>query len=266
MAGFASYADLVAELKAGKEFERAFYKVVVNVHVGQWASYWYQAGMPVAGADPAGTPGTVYTNAVGSINFEGRAPDQKHLLTFGSLLYGGAGSLRIYDRLVAVGGLDLTAVAARVVNSAALTRYTSGLGVEAWVEVTTATSVTAPEVTMDYVDEANVARVGTVLVFPAAITNLRWMGRLPILAPSNGIKSVTNLNVTVASTTGICNVVLLKPLATISLPLNGWNERDQVLQLTSLPRIYDGASLAFMLYPQSGAGYTFSGTLKAGYG
>jgi hypothetical protein len=265
MAGFASYADLVAELKAGKEFERAFDKVVANTHAGQWASYWYSAGMPVAGAAPAGTPGTVYTNAVGSINFEDRAPDQKHLLTFGSLL-NGAGSLRIYDRLVAVSGLDLTAVAARVVNSAALTRYTSGLGVEAWVEVTTVTSVTAPQVTMDYVDEANVARVGTVLVFPAAVTNLSWMGRLPILAPSNGIKSVTNLNVTVASTTGICNVVLLKPLATIAVPANLWNERDQVLQLTSLPRIYDGASLAFMVYVLSGGTYYSHGSLKAGYG
>jgi hypothetical protein len=266
MAGFASYADLVAELKAGKEFERALYKAVVTAHAGQWASFWYAAGMPVAGADPAGTPGTVYTNEVGSVNFEDRAPDQKHLLTFGSVL-NGVGSLRIYDRLVAVSGLDLTAVAARVVNSAALTRYTSGLGVEAWVEVTTATSVTAPEVTMDYVDEANVARVGTVLVFPAAATNLRWMGRLPILAPSNGIKSVTNLNVTVASTTGICNVVLLKPLATIAIPSSIWNERDQVLQLTSLPRIYDGASLAFMVYASSSATvYHLQASLKAGYG
>jgi hypothetical protein len=47
--------------------------------------------------------------------------------------------------------------------------------------------------------------------------------------------------------------------------LSTWNERDMVLQLTSLPRIYDGANLNFMYFVSSTSQFTVSGVLNTGY-
>jgi hypothetical protein len=266
MPGFSSYDDIINEITTNdKQLEYEFYKNGPAATAGQWMSLWYGTGCPGAGADPAGTPGAALTNEAGSINFVNRAPDQKHLLTFGSVS-ALAMSVRIYDRLVGVGGVALTGVADVPVNSAALTRYTGGAGVEVWLEITTATSVAAPQVHMQYVDELGVARVSPNMIFPLAITLQRTMLRMPILAPSNGVRSVTSLDVTVAGATGICNVVLLKPLATIPVLAYIWNERDLVLQMSSLPRIYDGASLALMFVASVVTAPVVYGSMKAGYG
>lgn len=264
--GFTSYDDLISEVTAGKFLEWDFLKSGAAAQAaGQWESLWYQNGSPGAGDNPAGTPGTAYTNSAGSMNWSNTSPDTKHILTFGGCTTHNM-TLKIYDRLVAVSGIALSSTGAKTVNSTALPRYTDGVGVEAWVEITTATTTTAPVINMDYVDDSSTPRTSPNLTFPAAATVLRWCGELPLTAPSKGVLSVTNINVVTAASAGVCNVVLLKPLAYIPLLANIWNERDLVLQLSALPRVYDGASLALMFMASATTAPTVYGNIRLGYG
>jgi hypothetical protein len=49
--------------------------------------------------------------------------------------------------------------------------------------------------------------------------------------------------------TGVVALCICKPLLDISLPVTGmWSERDLVNQLPSLPRVMDGACLAWLLF------------------
>lgn len=250
MAGFASRDALISAMTVdGKRFEWDYYKTGPALQAaGNWGSLWYAAGNPGAGADPAGTPGAAYTGGAalaGSIFFADTSAETKHLL-----ILGGAATvnctLMLYDRLVGVGGLTVATTGNKTVNSAALTRYTDGIGVEAWVEVTTATTVTAPQMAMNtYTNELDqTTRVGGTLVWPAAATVARWMGKLPMQGADRGVKAIATINVSTADTAGVFNVLLIKPLAFIPLIANLWNERDCVTQIVSLPRAYDGACLA----------------------
>jgi len=265
--GFSSYDDLISEITTnGKSLEWKFMKLGAAAQAaGQWESLWYQAGNPGAGGNPAGTPGTSYSNASGSMHWDDKSTDTKHILTFGGATTHNM-TLAVYDRLVAVSGISLASTGAKTVNSTSLPRYTNGIGVEAWLEITTATTTTAPVVNMDYVDDGDVSRTSPNLTFPAAATVLRWCGAMPLTAPSKGVKSVTNLNVVTAAAAGACNVVLLYPLAEIPLLANIWNERDLVLQLAALPRVYDGASLALMFMASATTAPTIYGRLRLGYG
>lgn len=272
MAGFVDYNELIAELTAGKKFDWDFLKVgPAPQGVGNWCSHWIAGGSPGAGADPPGTPGSARSDAVGSMNFTAVSPETKHILTLGGVATINC-TLMIYDRLVDVGSILTTSTGNKTVNSAALPsgRYdtiANGLAeVEAWVEVTTATTVTAPTVNMVYTNELGTgSRTGTNLIFPAAATVVRWMGKLPLQAGDKGIKSVELLNIGVASTAGAVNIVLLKPIAYLPLIANIWNERDMVIQLAGLPRIYDTASLAIAQLATSGVATTIYGKLKMAY-
>lgn len=271
MAGFANYDDLMNKIAAGRFYDAFFAKVSSAPEVaGVWHSLWTAAGVPAAGAAPATTPGTAYTDAAGSIFTPNQSPDTKHGVTFGGVSNQNC-SLLIYDRLVAVSGLSLASTGNKTVNSTTLPRYsgTAAGGVQAWLEVTTQTATTAPIVNLSsYTNQAGTTgRAGGSLTFPAVATNVDTMiGPLPLQNGDIGIRSVeVGLNVGTAASAGVCNLVLLKPLECIPLIANQWNERDLVLQLTSLPRVQDGASLAFALMASGTASHSVWGRFKMAY-
>lgn len=270
MAGYSSYDDLIAELTAGKALRWDFVKVGPAAEAaGNWVSHWYAAGSPGAGVDPATTPGTAYDDAAGSMNWVDVDPDTKHMLTFGASATVNC-TLHLYDRLVGVAGIALNSTGVKTVNSVALPRYSGAAAsaVQAWVEVTTATATTAPQVRMNgYTNEAGTGgRTGGSLFFPAAATDIRWMGPLPLQAGDKGVQSVEGLEVQTAGSAGVCNVVLLKPLVSLPCVANIWNERDMVLQLAGLDRVFDGASLALMQLATATTATTIIGTVRIGYG
>lgn len=273
MAGFTSYDDLINEITTnGKFYERLFHKYSTQAEAaGVGHSLWLAPGMPGAGAAPATTPGTAYDDASGSIFFPDQASDQKHLITFGAWASQGC-SLILADRLVGVSGISLASTGNKTINSAALPRYSGAdaAGVEAWLEVTTATTVTAPIVSLNsYTNEGGTTgRTGGTLTFPAVATNVdALIGPLPLQAGDLGIRSIeVGLNVGTAASAGIVNVLLLRRLATIPLFINSHNERDFVLQFASIPRIYDGASLMLMIIAQSANAVNIFGKLTVAYG
>src|SRR5262245_17546525 len=118
MAGFSSYDDIISEItQNGKIYDRSGFKAVTSPEAaGVWHSLWRESGMPGAGADPSGTPGTQYDDTAGSVFFPDQASDRKHLISaFVSLTQGGA--VMIYDRLVAVSGLSVASTGNKTVSS-----------------------------------------------------------------------------------------------------------------------------------------------------
>lgn len=271
MPGFSSYDDLINELTTnGKRFDWDFLKTgPVAEAAGQWVSHWYAAGSPGAGADPATTPGTAYDDAAGAMFFNDVDPDQKHMLTFGAVATVDC-TLMVYDRLVGVSGISLASTGNKTVSSTTLPRYsgTAAAEVEAWVEVTTATTTTAPVISMNsYTNEAGTTgRAGGTLTFPAAATDQRWMAKLPIQAGDKGVRAISTINVATAASAGVANIILIKPLAYLPLRATMWNERDLVLQLARLPRVFDGACLALAQLASATTATTIMGKVGLGYG
>jgi hypothetical protein len=272
MAGFSSYDDLINEMTTnGKALSWDYTKTgPVAEAAGQWASLWYAAGSPGAGADPAATPGTAYDDTAGSMFFTDQSPDQKHLVTFGGAASVNC-SVMLYDRLVGVSGISVASTGNKTINSTALPRYsgTAAAVVSAWVEVTTATTTTAVVMSMNsYTNQAGTAgRAGATITFPAVATDVRWMANLPLQAGDQGVRSIeVGVNVATAAAAGVINVLLLRELAVIPMLANIWNERDLVLQLAAMPRVFDGGSLALAQLATATTATNHWGTVRLAYG
>lgn len=272
MAGFTSYDDLVNEITVnGKSYDYFFSKVSSAPEAsGVWHSLWKIGGYPGAGADPAGTPGTQYDDAAGAMFFPDQASDQKHLISFGALSTQSV-ILLLYDRLVGVGGISVASTGNKTINSSALLRYSGAAAknVQCWLEVTTATTTTAPVVSMNsYTDQdGNTAQAGGSVTFPAAATNVdALIGPMPLATGDLGVRSVETINVATAAAAGVVNVILIRPLAYLYVPTSAAIERDTVLQITSLPRIYDGASLCLAYMASGTTAPTIMGSIRVAYG
>lgn len=131
------------------------------------------------------------------------------------------GSLLFYDRLTQQGGLSGTVEAtAQTTNlpTAALTRYTSGAGVFAALEIYTAIGTTATTATVSYTNSSGTSgRTSATLTFGGSSDrNVGSVVPLPMQAGDNGVRSVES--VTLAATTGTAGnfgVTLLKPLLSV---------------------------------------------------
>lgn len=271
MPGFTTYADLKAEIEAGKTFTYEFHKVSTAPEVtGGWHSIWRVANRPAAGADPAGTPGAAYTDSAGSMFFPNVSTDQKYLISMGGVA-SQACTLMLYDRLVGVGGISVASTGNKTINSAALPRYTDGVDVQVWLEVSTATTTTAPVVNLNSYtanDAVGAGRTGGSITFPAAATNVdSLIGPMPLQVGDKGVKSVeVGLNVGTAASAGVVSVILIKPLAYLNLFQHTWAELDYVLNMSVFPRVYDGASLALAMWAGTTSATTVMGQIRIAYG
>ena len=270
--GFSSYDDLIAEMTSGKSSEYSFFKTSTAPEAaGVWHSLWKAPGTPGAGSDPTafGT-GLSYTDRAGSISFADQTPDTKHLVTFGAAASQNC-TLMLYDRLVAYGAIPAT-VQNNALGAITLPRYgvadgLNGIGVEAWIELTTASTAAGAMTLSSYTDHTGATgQTGPSFTLPAAATNIDAFVKVPLAAASLGIRAAANLNVTGAPTTAVMNLVLLKPLAFIPMIANQWNERDLVLQFASLPRIWNGASLGLAILASGTTATSVWGNVKIAWG
>jgi hypothetical protein len=162
------------------------------------------------------------------------------------------------------------------VNSAALTRYTGtdAKDNEVWLEVSTATTTTAPVVNLNSYtsSDGSTGLSGGSVTFPAAATNVDTLIPLPLHETERGARSVeAGLNVGTAASAGVVSVLIVRRLATVPIYLAGlasppaieMNFLDDVL---SLPRIYDNACLGLAYQTGSPNVPTMSGTITVAYG
>ena len=140
------------------------------------------------------------------------------------------------------------------------TRMTNANGVQASLFLTTA-STAAGQITMTYTDQGGNSQAQTGSLFcPVAATPIgaalnqtavtATPGGLNIALANGdyGVRQVNSYAINSGVTTGIGSIVLHRPVCTIPIPLaNLPAERDFTTGPIRLPRIYDGACLAFMV-------------------
>ena len=205
---------------------------IASKAAGSWASLWTAGGAPTAGAAAGSAGGAVCTNTTtGAIPYTN--PSGSNTLYLARLQASGAvaGTFMLYDRLVHTSTLSGTVTTAQTVGSVALTRYTSGAGVQLWIEVYTATGATGVTATVSYTNQAGTSgRSGT-----AAIPVTTVAGQLiPVTLASGdtGVQAVAS--VTLSATTGTAGnfgITLGYPIA--SVPINLANT-GQVLDYAGL--------------------------------
>lgn len=159
---------------------------------------------------------------------------------------------------------------------------TEGAGVQAFITPSVALGAGTPNIRLTYTDAAGNTGNLTPTTLPisnatAPIGQIEYSGTaagkycpfVPLAAGDSGIRVVEQFNYSATHTSGTTNVVLCRPLLTLPMTTIGVAaERDLLNQLPSLPRVYDGAGLVWLMYagaatPVSSA---FYGHLDFGWG
>ena len=257
MPGFTSYDDLITQITSnGQADQRRAFKVGSAMQgAGNWHRVWIATGIPAGGSEPAASPGAAYSADTHTMTFPNVSTKQRYGITFGGVSTANT-VIRLHDRLVGVGALSSASTGSKTVSSAALTRYTSGQNVEAWLEVTTASTTTQAVChLLSYTGDVNGAsQVGGSFTWPAAATVKDCaLGPMPLAAGDTGVKACSTINIDTANTAGVFNFVQVRPLVEIPIVANQWNERDLVLQLAALPQIFDTACLDYYMLASAAA-------------
>ena len=142
----------------------------------------------------------------------------------------------------AVSGLTTLDISGRVPGG---TEFT---GCEIWLEQVTAMTG-SQTIAVTYIDGNNAAQTtGTIATGVAPIVGRCY--RLP-LANGSGVKSITGVTSTV-STVGTFNVIIVRPLHYMRIPLAGYSEQRD-LYGTGMPEIFADSALAVFVQPDSTA-------------
>lgn len=168
------------------------------------------------------------------------------------------------DRLSHQGGLDGTVTTAQTTNlpTAALTRYTNGVGVMAAVEVYTAAGASAVTMTASYTNQAGTSGQTTIATDfgTSAYSSLSRFNILPYQEGDSGVKSVESL--TLSATTGTAGnfgITLFKPLLILGNYSQGTYSyhQDALLNFSGyMPIIQNGACLFWLvLMPSTPSGF-----------
>lgn len=253
-----------------KEVSRAphqcalFSKNSITSVAGRLHDLWITA--PDAGATPttAAVPDRATTGAIGQRN---PAADLK--LIAAKIASAGIGTYMLVDRLSHQGGLSGTVTTAQTTNlpTAALTRYTSGVGVMMALQIYTQIGATGTTVTCSYTNQAGTnGRTSQATDFGAA--SFRELNRLiimPLQEGDTGVRSVES--VTVLATTGTAGnfgVTLFRPILLMSTPVSGQLfEWDGLLNLGGqTPDIVDNACLSLLAMPATTTSGIVQGQLR----
>jgi hypothetical protein len=171
-----------------------------------------------------------------------------------------------YANAVAGTAIDITSTGTgtHTINNL-LPRYTNGAGVQAFIVNSNATPMGAGTPNMSlpsYTNSVSTAARATPTVLPVGKTAganglILYSGTgvgkygpfIPQAAGDAGINSIESIQNSTSYVTGEYTVVLCKPLLTLPMTTIGVAaERDLMNQVPSLPRIYDGACLNWLLY------------------
>lgn len=148
--------------------------------------------------------------------------------------------------------------------TALLPRYGDGRGVQALLTPSTVMGAGAPTATMTYTNTAGTSGRTTpssptlpTLNTTSPVAQISYSGTgagkygpfIPLASGDQGIQSAQGINFSATMTSGVQNLMLVRPL--FSLPMTTLGvpaERDLMNQIPSLPRIYDGACLTWLHY------------------
>ena len=259
--GFPDYDTIIAANTIDGAFEDYWgFKASITTAAAQFFTLWRAAGQPITGAQPATIGGDILTGAStgawGPTN--PTVNKSKHGLYVAGSDTVAVGELLLYDRLWH-GRPLLNTTAQQTVNSPAWTRYANGPGVKIFIEVGTVLAAGAHNWTLSaYTDQDGAsgnnggANTG---ISAAAVDRLDHSSPwLTLAANDTGVRSIQGITLSATIATGAVNMVACRPITW--LPILGANvlvERDLVLQIAQLPRLYgdgtNGPCLAWAVMP-----------------
>ena len=165
-----------------------------------------------------------------------------------------------------------------------LPRYATGAGLQAFIVPSVVMGVGTPTIQLGYTNAAGVSGRLTPASPSLPIANTtspvgsiiysgtgagKYGPFMPLQAGDTGIRSIESINLSATMTSGSLVVILAKPIFTLPLTTVGVaSERDLVNQLPSMPRIFDGANLQWLMYAGAGTpiNTAYYGSIDAAWG
>ena len=275
MAGFSSQDDMVNEISTNGKFYRTDWQKSTFATTAHTAGLWYSL-MRGGGNPPADTILGTGTNlafqalsdavaTASGIPHGGNVGDYKVLLNAAAQTAAATTAPCVLMLVDLLGFYPITSVtttgAQTLNNTVTLPRYTDGAGVQAFLTPSTVMGAATPNITLNYTNSAGTAGKATPATLPigntaAAVTSIVHSGTgtgkygpfIPLAAGDAGIRSVQSINLSASYVSGVLNLVLCKPIMTLPITTLGVTaERDLVNQFASMPRIYDGACLNWLM-------------------
>lgn len=286
--GFSSMDDLVNEITSGK-FQRTDWNKINGASAltaGRWYDFSGNAGTPV-GNTFSGTAlawqSTNESSGFGLYNGGNVSPDTKHILNVSAVTGVATGvpsQLMLVDMQGYWPGISNNTTSPQTLTGTPTLRYSNGEGCRLFWAQRTAAGATAQNIAVSYSN--TVPTSGRTLPVTVAMTASAIAGHishsgtaannygpfLPLASGDTGVSNVATVTFSAANT-GTGALVLARPLLTLPLTTVGVSaERDLLNQLPSLPRVYDGACLTWLIFTGAAtvANTNFYGAVEFGWG
>lgn len=275
MGGFTGQDDMINQISTNGKFYRTDWQKSTFATTAQTAGLWYS--LLRGGGNPAadtvlGTGTNLAFQALSDslasasgIRHGGDVGGFKHLLNAAAQTAAATVAPAVLMLVDYLGFYPITSVTTTgnqtLNNTVTLPRYTDGAGVQAFLTPSTVMGAATPNISLGYTNSASTAGRATPATLPignsaAAVTSVVHSGTgngkfgpfIPQAAGDAGIKSVQTINLSASYVSGVLNLVLCKPLMTLPITTLGVTaERDLVNQFMSMPKIYDGACLGWLM-------------------
>ena len=288
--GFSSMDNFINAVSTNGQFYRAdwnknFLPTTAAV-AGEWFCLARGAGNPGLGAIyNTGTnlafQSTSDTDATASGILHGGnvSPSTKHIVNASAFTAAAATAPCVMMLIDFLGFYRVTSVTTTTAqttnNTVTIPRYTDGAGVQCFFfnPNTTALGAGTPNLSINYTNSDGTAGRTTPTTLPigktAAANGLilysgtgagKYGPFMPLQAGDKGIRSIQSITNSTSYVLGEYCVALCRPLLTLPITTLGVaSQRDLMNQDPSLPRVYDGANLQWLMY--SGANTPVSSSL-----
>lgn len=209
---------------------------------------------------PGAAPGVAPTN-----NNNGFLPIQPssgtmHVIgaEFNSIL---SCTVELVDILSHTSGLSGIVTGLQSTSTAALTRYTDGVGVKPGITIYTALGTTGTTITYNYTNSSDVTnrQAPLALIGASNYNNAGRLIKLPVLDTDIGIKSIQSYQLTATTgTAGSYGFTLYKPLCTFFAVQGKETNYCNLINggMTNAPEILPNAALAFIVSTEVNSGAT----------
>jgi hypothetical protein len=216
------------------------------------------------------------------------SPDIKHLMNasaFSAAVTTAPAVMMLIDQLAVIPISSVTTTGAQtILGTQTLPRYADGKGVRAYIVPSVVMGAATPTVQLSYTNTSSVAGRLTpaapslpICNTAAPVGSIVYAGTgagkygpfIPLAAGDQGILSIQSVNLSASYVSGALNIVLCKPLLTLPITTVGVaSERDLVNQLPSMPRVFDGANLQWLMYAGAATpvNSAFYGSLDTAWG
>jgi hypothetical protein len=167
-----------------------------------------------------------------------------YLLTFGMVSAQQINMVMLVDLLVCAGNISATSAVAQTITSVALTRYTTGAGVNMTFEVTTQLGASASSITVSYTNQAGTAGQSTGAIAmttscivqrlqPAAIGPM-----ITLQSGDSGVRAVATVTLSATMAAGVFALNIYKPLLFMpGVVANVYAERDTTTTIDGLMQL-----------------------------